>query len=134
MTKHQDMLQAAKLARSNAYAPYSRFAVGACILSSTGKFYSGCNVENASYGLSICAEVNAIGNMISNGDTKISEILILGPETETIVPCGRCRQMIHEFGGGAIPVHLCDKTGISKTLAIKELLPYAFDATILEKP
>jgi cytidine deaminase len=133
MTILTEMLTIAKQARAKAYAPYSQFKVGACIRSHTDKLYSGCNHENASYGLSYCAEVTAIGNMVVNGEQAIKEILIIGPNSTAVTPCGRCRQNIFEFGGDNIIVHLCDGTGVVKTLPLIELLPYSFSQDILDK-
>lgn len=123
----ETMLQQAKQARTNAYAPYSNFAVGACLVTQNDKLFSGCNVENASYGLTCCAETSAICQMISSGEKTIKEILIVGDGKSLITPCGSCRQQIFEFAINAdMPVHLCDSQGVQKTLSIGQLLPNAF--------
>ena len=91
------LMELAKEASENAYAPFSKFKVGACVLTSSGKTYKGCNFENSSYGLTICAERNAIGTAIADGETKIKAIAIYSPNTDNCMPCGACRQVIHEF-------------------------------------
>ena len=94
------LFELASAAMKNAYAPYSRFAVGAAVLSGDGRFYAGCNVENVSYPCGSCAETGAIAAMIAGGSREIAEILILGSGKELISPCGACRQMLHEFAPG----------------------------------
>lgn len=126
MNNSTQLLQLAVTAASHAYAPYSKFRVGAAILSSAGNFYSGCNVENISYPVGTCAEAGAIAAMINGGDTSISEILIYAESSTLVTPCGACRQRIAEFGSCNTLVHLADKTGIKKTLTIGELLPHTF--------
>lgn len=91
------LLKKAKEASENAYAKYSDFKVGACVLAKGGKTYTGCNIENASYGLTVCAERNAIANAIVNGETAITAIAIYSPNMEDCTPCGACRQVIFEF-------------------------------------
>ena len=114
--------------RKNAYCPYSRYAVGAAVLTSSGKIYSGCNVENSSYGLSICAERNAIFNAVACGDKKITAICVA---TKSPKPCGACRQVIMEFASQGCPVLLVDvslKDPYSNVLetTAAHLLPWAF--------
>jgi len=91
------LIEKAKEVSKNAYAPYSKFRVGACVLAASGNTYIGCNVENASYGLAICAERNAIFNAIANGEKAISAIAIYSPDMDNCLPCGACRQVIFEF-------------------------------------
>ncbi len=81
----------------NAYVPYSKFPVGACVLTDNDKMYAGCNFENASFGLTICAERNAIGSAIADGEKKIKAIAIYSPKMDNCFPCGACRQVLHEF-------------------------------------
>ena len=126
MNNHQQMFEMAKKAACNAYAPYSKFKVGACILSSTDNLYIGCNVENISYPVGNCAEAGAISAMIAAGDTKIKEILIYASSTELITPCGACRQRIAEFSEASALVHLANDFGIQQTITIGELLPKSF--------
>ncbi len=94
---YNDLLKKAKEASKNSYSPYSKFPVGACVLCADGKTYSGCNVENASYGLAICAERNAIFHAIASGEKSIEAIAIYSPKEKKCYPCGACRQVIYEF-------------------------------------
>ena len=126
MNNHQRMFEMAKTAACNAYAPYSKFKVGACILSTTDNLYIGCNVENISYPVGTCAEAGAISAMIASGDNKIKEILIYASSDELITPCGACRQRIAEFGDASTLIHLANASGIQQTTTIGELLPKSF--------
>lgn len=114
-------------ARSNAYSPYSQFKVGAALLSSGNRFYSGCNVENTSYPCGTCAEAGAIAAMIAAGDNTITEILITADSSRLITPCGACLQRIKEFATAQTLVHLADTSQVCKTVLLSELLPCAFD-------
>lgn len=125
MTSYEELINHAKEASQNAYAPYSNFKVGACVLSDNGNLYKGCNFENASYGLSICAERNAIGSMIANGETRIKAIAIYSPNMYDCTPCGACRQVINEFKiPETVVVTVAGDNIITKT--IDELLPGSF--------
>ncbi len=122
------LIELALKARKSAYCPYSHYAVGAAVLTSSGKIYSGCNVENSSYGLSICAERNAIFNAVACGDKKI---IALSVATKSPKPCGACRQVLMEFAGHGSPVLLVDvslKDPFSNILETTagHLLPWAF--------
>jgi cytidine deaminase len=121
----EPLIEAAILVRQNAYAPYSRFAVGAAILGADGRVYAGCNVENASLGLTICAERNAVAAMIAGGCRSISAVVVVLEGAGS--PCGACRQVLAEFGD-LFPVLLVDATSRTATRqwAIGELLPAAF--------
>jgi len=120
------LLKKAKEASKNAHAAYSNFPVGACVLAESGKIYAGCNVENASYGLTICAERNAISNAIANGEKSISAIAIYSPNMENCLPCGACRQVIFEFQKDQeVEVITQIKEGY-KVCKINELLPGGF--------
>ena len=111
----------------NAYAPYSKFPVGACVLTENEKIYTGCNFENASFGLTICAERNAIGSAIADGERKIKAIAIYSPNTDNCYPCGACRQVLYEFkSDNAIDVILKQGDGLT-LLKIEELLPEGFN-------
>ncbi len=115
-----------------AYAPFSNFKVGAALLSSNGNIYTGCNVENASYGLTVCAECNAISAMVAAGDRHINEIMVLSSQHILTTPCGACRQRIAEFSTATCQVHLAhgnDYLG-TKTFTISELLPYGFEFSL----
>lgn len=125
--KDDELLNLAKKASENAYAPYSNFPVGACVLCSDESYYLGCNVENASYPLGICAERNAITTAICEGKKdKITAIAIFCPQKKLCSPCGACRQVIYEFGEN-IKIILQDEDNLPKTYTIKELLPLGFN-------
>jgi len=124
--EYKKLLKVAKDARDRAYAPYSNFFVGAAVLSKKGNIYSGCNVENMSYGLTICAERNAVFKMIEAGDREIAEILIIGKTPEPLFPCGACRQVIAEFASPGTKIYMCDESGRAKTSTMAEILPYNF--------
>ena len=126
MNNQLKLLELAKQAAQNAYAPYSKFCVGAAILSSNGHFYAGCNVENISYPVGTCAEAGAIAAMVCGGDTKIEVILVYADSKELITPCGACRQRIKEFASPDCQIYLANSSGIQKTFALSELLPYSF--------
>lgn len=123
-----NLLKLAKEVSKKAYAPYSKFAVGACALFSSGKFYVGCNIENASYGLSLCAERNAISNAISLGEhSKLVKIAIFSPNAFMCFPCGACRQWIFEFSeSNNTEILLLNKNNIIEKYKIEDLLPCAF--------
>lgn len=120
------MLEHAKQAMQSAYAPYSRYPVGACIRTEHDHLFSGTNVENVSYSLSLCAETAAIAAMVTAGYRKIYELVVIGPPPELCTPCGACRQRLNEFSPEGTLIHLCDLSGVQKTLQLSELLPYAF--------
>jgi cytidine deaminase len=122
----EELLAAARLVREKAYAPYSHFHVGAAVLGANGKIYSGCNVENASFGLTCCAERNAIFAMVAAGETKIREILVIGESEEFLPPCGACRQVIAEFALPPTVVHMCNREGQSRDTTVAELVPFIF--------
>ncbi len=119
--------QLAKDASKKAHAPYSNFLVGASILTTDGRIYSGCNIENASYPEGWCAETTAIGQMIMGGGGTIAEIAVICEQMEKVTPCGGCRQRISEFGKVDTLVHLCDQEKILETITLGELLPKAFE-------
>ena len=127
MINKTDLFTTATQAMNRAYAPYSKFFVGASILSESNKIYTGCNVENISYPCGTCAEQSAISAMISGGDRIIKEILIINNSLELITPCGACRQRIAEFSNSDTIVHLANTNGIQKSILISELLPLAFN-------
>lgn len=119
------LLEAAKAARDRAYAPYSKFFVGAAVLSRNGNIYSGCNVENISYGLTICAERNAVFKMVSAGEREIEAVLIIGNTEDILPPCGACRQVIKEFSLENTTVYMCNKQEEWEKTTVAELLPYS---------
>ena len=122
----EELKQKAKEAAQKAYAPYSHFKVGCALLTKSGNIYTGCNVENASYGLTTCAERNAIAMAVaSEGKIEIEELVVYTPTPTATPPCGACRQVIHEFGNPQI-VSICDGES-SNTHSGEELLPWAFE-------
>ena len=123
---YEEMIELAEKASKNAYVPYSNFPVGACILAESGNIYTGCNFENASYGLTICAERNAVGTAIANGDKKIRAIAIFSPNMQNCTPCGACRQVLAEFKSedGLDVITKCND-GL-RIHSIEELLPEGF--------
>src|SRR5699024_6886500 len=121
------LFKVANEAKENAYAPYSNFKVGAALLSKTGKIYSGCNIENASYSLTCCAERVAIFKSISQGETEFDTFIITSNTKAPIAPCGACRQVMNEFFDENVTIVLTNQTNKRKELSIKQLLPYAFD-------
>jgi len=123
----------ARKAAKHAYAPYSQFPVGAALLTSTGEFFAGCNVENASYGLSNCAERTAIFNAVSNAKRapRLKCIVIYTPTKAATTPCGACRQVIHELGPDTRVVSICDSDA-RIDVSISTLLPGAFGPANLE--
>jgi cytidine deaminase len=121
------LFEAAKAAMARAYAPYSKFSVGAAILGEDGRVYAGCNVENASFPEGWCAETSALGAMVTAGVTRIREIAVIGAVAQLTTPCGGCRQRLAEFGDANTPVHICGPEGHRQTFRLGDLLPAAFD-------
>lgn len=121
------MKSAARLAAKRAYAPYSRFRVGAAVLTASGKIHAGCNVENASYGLCNCAERTAIFSALAAGDNvaPLRCVVVYTPTKTATAPCGACRQVIHEFGPEARVISFCDSRE-EIDVSIGTLLPGAF--------
>jgi cytidine deaminase len=126
------MVDAAREAAKEAYAPYSGFSVGAAVLTGDGRVYSGCNVENVSYGLTICAERTALVKAVSEGHRDIRAVAIYAGTEQYCSPCGACRQVIAEFGPH-ITVIQANKHGKYVTSTIEELLPGGFNAGMLGK-
>jgi len=120
------LFAAAKAAQSRAYAPYSRFKVGAAILGDDGRVYPGCNVENAAYPVGACAEAGAISAMIAGGARAIRTIVVIGDGTELVTPCGACRQRIREFAAPETPIVIAGPEGIRARFSLAELLPASF--------
>lgn len=129
--KQTELINAATKVRNLAYAPYSNFKVGAAVRTKGGKIYTGCNIEAASYGLTVCAERVAVWKAVSEGETEFMEIAVVANTNELTPPCGTCRQIIWEFCGD-IPVTFANLKGATETFQMKELLPRAFDKTFLE--
>lgn len=121
------LISYAKKAMGNAYAPYSGFCVGAALLTSEGEVFTGCNVENASYGATICAERCAIIKAVSEGYTSFTKIAIVSSGNNLTFPCGICRQFLSEFMQEDGVIVLCDSNGEIKEFELSSLLPYAFN-------
>jgi len=126
MSEIVKLIEAAAAARANAYAPYSRFAVGAAIRAEDGSLHVGANVENAAYPQGQCAEASAIGAMIAAGRRRIGEMVVLADGAALCTPCGGCRQRIREFADAGTNIHLCGPEGLRRTITLGELLPFAF--------
>lgn len=124
-----ELIRAARAALANAYAPYSHFRVGAAVLGVSGKIYAGCNVENASYGLTVCAERTAIFKAVSEGEDRLTYLAVIADTPNPASPCGACRQVMAEFG--IDKVLMCNTKGQQRIVSLAELLPDAFDSTDL---
>ena len=120
-----ELFAAAKAAQARAYAPYSKFPVGAAVLCASGKVYTGCNVENASYGLCNCAERTAIFSAAAAGEREVKAVAIFTPTARATAPCGACRQVINEFGPDAVVISVCNSNDRIET-RLGGLLPGAF--------
>lgn len=121
------LLAAAEIARENAYAPYSRYAIGAAVLGGKGRMYAGCNVENVSYGLSICAERAAVFAAIGAGERQVQALAVVSEGQQPAMPCGACRQVLQEFAASAdIPVVVATTDGAQRSTTLGELLPEPF--------
>ena len=120
------LLTAALAARSHSYAPYSHYAVGAAVLDENGAVHAGCNVENAAYPQSWCAEATALGAMLMAGGKRAKAVLVSGPGPDIITPCGGCRQKLREFGDDDLLVIAADPSGVKHTWTLGQLLPNSF--------
>lgn len=121
----KELIKLAKQAYKNSYAPYSRVKVGAAILCSNGRIFTGCNIENASYGLTMCAERSAVYNAIVAGQKEFSKIAIISNQKREFSPCGACRQVLAEFAP-SLEVIWQDKKGKTKSKKLNQLLPSPF--------
>ena len=122
----QGLVKAAKSGYKNAYAPYSKFHVGAAALTADNKVFNGCNVENASYGLTVCAERNCIAQVVISGEQKIKALVVYTEQEKLTPPCGACRQVIAEFMSADAPVKAVNHLHHEKLWSVSELLPDAF--------
>ena len=127
------LLKPATDVRLRAYAPYSRFKVGAAIRATSGAIHVGCNVENVAYPEGTCAEAGAIAAMIAAGDTRIAEMVVIADSPEPVPCCGGCRQKIAEFAAQDVKVTLCTTDGKSKTLTVAQLLPGVFSQAHMDR-
>jgi cytidine deaminase len=128
---HAALVAAARAARRNAYAPYSRFRVGAAVLGDDGAVHGGCNVENASYGLTMCAERNAVGAAAAAGARRIAAVAVASATAPPTPPCGACLQVLVELGAPDTPVLLAGPRGAPLRTTLGELLPRAFSRRYL---
>ncbi|WP_243374372.1 cytidine deaminase [Microvirga solisilvae] len=126
MASLDTLFEAAKTIQAKAYAPYSRFKVGAAIAAPDGRIFTGCNVENAAYPVGACAEGGAISAMIAGGANRITEIVVMGEGDLLCTPCGGCRQRIREFASPDTKIHVAGPEGIRKSFTLEELLPFSF--------
>ena len=123
----KSLIAAAVEARAKAYAPYSRFLVGAAVKDEYDAIHAGCNVENAAYPLGTCAEAGAVAAMVLAGGRQIVAVAIAGAGGGLVTPCGGCRQKLREFGRGDLIIHICDEHGsLRRSFSLQELLPYSF--------
>ena len=127
------LLEAATAVRNRAYAPYSRFKVGAALRAASGAVHVGCNVENVAYPEGTCAEAGAVAAMIAAGDTRIAEVLVIADSPDPVPPCGGCRQKLAEFARDGAPVLLATLDGATTATTVGELLPGRFDAGHMDR-
>lgn len=120
------LFQAAVAVQANAHAPYSGYHVGAALLAESGRIYACCNVENAAYPQSVCAEGGAISMMVAGGDTRIVAVLTVAPGDQLATCCGGCRQKLREFAALDTPIYACGPEGVKATFTLDELLPFSF--------
>jgi cytidine deaminase len=131
-TEEAQIDEAAKAARLQSVAPFSRFMVGAAVRAGSGKIYTGCNIESASYGLTVCAERVAIWKALSEGEREFIELAVVADTESLTPPCGTCRQIIWEFCKNAT-IKLMNLRGQVEVISIRDLLPRAFDARFLRE-
>ncbi|HEX2553865.1 MAG TPA: cytidine deaminase [Microvirga sp.] len=127
------LFDAARAIQTRAYVPYSRFRVGAAILTPEGRVFSGCNVENAAYPQGACAETGAISAMVAGGGSRIAAILVIGDGENLVTPCGGCRQRIREFASADTPVHIAGPEGVRRSFTLDALLPHSFGPENLDR-
>jgi cytidine deaminase len=120
------LVEAARRARAQAYAPYSKFAVGAAVLDDSGRIHAGCNVENAAYPQGVCAEATALVHMVMAGGRQVRAVAVVGDAPEPVTPCGGCRQKIREFAADDVPVLIADLHTVRARYTLGELLPASF--------
>ena len=122
----ETLVDAARAARLRAYAPYSRFAVGAAVLDEEGRIHAGCNVENAAYPQGICAEATALVHMVLAGGRQVRAVAVVGDAPQPVTPCGGCRQKLREFAADGVPVVVADLHTVRARYTLGELLPASF--------
>ncbi len=134
MSSTADPMKAAAVAvRENAYAPYSKFKVGAAVRSASGAIYAGCNVENAAYPEGTCAEAGAIAAMVAAGETELVEAFVIADCPAPVPPCGGCRQKLAEFAKADVKITLATTDGVTSETTVGDLLPGSFGADFLDQ-
>ncbi len=128
MSHFQAMLNKAKQMLQYAYSPYSNFQVAACLRSDQDMLFAGCNIENASYSLTLCAEASALASLVSAGHRRVTEAVIISNSELVCAPCGACRQRLLEFSTSNMMIHMCNKEGLTESILLSDLLPKAFNA------
>ncbi|MEF2291913.1 MULTISPECIES: cytidine deaminase [Virgibacillus] len=133
MKTKQALIEAAKTIREKAYVPYSNFQVGAALQTGSGNIYTGCNIENAAYPVTCCAERVAIFQAIANGEKSFTEMAVVADTERPVPPCGSCRQVMSEFFPSDMLIHLTNLKEDIKTVKMEELLPFSFQPSDLEQ-
>jgi len=123
----EPLIETARKARSKAYAPYSRFKVGAALQTADGEIYAGCNVENRTFGLTVCAERVAMGTAVADGNSQITAVAVITDTDPPAPPCGLCRETLTEFGSPDLPILLVNTEGDRVEYRLSELLPHPFE-------
>lgn len=131
-TTVQRLVAAARAARKHAYAPYSHFAVGAALLDEQGRIHAGCNIENAAYPQSQCAEATALGQLVMAGGRRVVAAAVAGVAAQPVTPCGGCRQRLREFADDDMPVWVADLSTVRAQYTLGQLLPASFGPDHLE--
>ncbi|MGI8315321.1 cytidine deaminase [Halobacillus mangrovi] len=126
--KKEELIQQAKEVRQRAYTPYSKFPVGAALVTEDGTLFTGCNIENAAYPVTCCAERVAIFKAISEGYTNFKELAVVADTKRPVPPCGSCRQVMSEFFPPQTKIHTSNLYGESRTMTMEEILPFSFGA------
>ena len=132
-TELQALLAAARAARERAYAPYSKFLVGAAVLDDQGRVHAGCNVENAAYPQGVCAEAGALSAMVLAGSTRVRALVVVGAGPAWVTPCGGCRQKLREFAAPDTPVIVANEVKVQARFTLEQLLPQSFGPEHLGK-
>ena len=127
-----DLFLAAREAMAKAYAPYSKFPVGAALRTTDGRVYAGANIEVASYPEGWCAETTALGHYVMGGGGEIAEIAVVAERMDRITPCGGCRQRLAEFSRPDTRLYLCDQAGVVETVTMGQMLPFGFSGEVLK--
>lgn len=129
----EKLIEKAKKIREKAYVPYSKFPVGAALITKSGNVYTGCNIENAAYPVTCCAERVAIFKAIAEGDVNFKEMAVVADTKRPVPPCGSCRQVMSEFFDQSMQIHLTNLANETKTVTMQELLPFSFQSTDLSE-